>query len=163
MGVEIKGFRKANKVYTAKKDLLKIQLDFAPILVSSHQDHIWISDKAVAKGYRLLSVFVRVSQLVYNAFGYITRVNSGYRTFKINKLLPGSSKTSQHPFWEALDLAFYDKQGNRILDKDVLLEIFNLIVKCMGGELAQVLFRRYGTFIHVGLVTTRRKLSIQRS
>lgn len=51
-----------------------------------------------------------VFQPLRDHLGKPIKVNSGYRSKALNKVIPGSSNTSQHCFGEAIDLDLHDKE-----------------------------------------------------
>jgi len=156
MSIGINGFSELNKIWTS--NIEKFRKEFKPILISSYTDSIYLTDKDIIKGRRLLFILETINNILPK--DTYCKVGSGKRTLGINAKLKGSSRTSQHLFWEALDLHFYDLQG-RITSKTRLRPILELIISTLGDEIQQGLL--YTTFIHIGLSTSRTRVSLRRN
>lgn len=64
----------------------------------------------------LKKVATHIFQPIRNHFKTAINVSSGYRSEKLNRLVPGTSITSQHSQGEALDI---DMDGTKITNKQV--------------------------------------------
>ena len=159
MSIEILGMHANNKIWVdnSYEEIAKFTKEFKPILVSYFSDSIFLKDADIIKGRQLLFLLKTINNFLPK--NIICKVNSGKRTKYINKKVKGA-RLSQHPFWEALDLHFYI-DGKRIYSKEVLKGFYKLIIELLSDALQQVIL--YPTFVHIGLATSRRKVTKRRN
>ena len=130
-----------------------VMLDYSDYLVSGHEDEKLFTVKEIMKFDLLEFFYYSVDELFYkereNGVVATVKINSAYRTEKINKLVKGA-KNSQHKFIEAMDLSFF-RDGRKITGED-LKKIAREIDKVLDFMILQLIV--YDRFIHFGLVTT---------
>lgn len=154
MSITLLGMDKNNKIWT--DNIVAFRAEFACLLVSNLSDAIYLTDQDIIKGRRLLFNLKTINNFLPK--GIVCKVGSAKRTNYINIKI-GGSITTQHIPWEAMDLLFY-KDGKRIKDRRVLYPFYSLIIELMGDLLQQIIL--YNTFIHVGLATSRAKITKRR-
>ena len=64
----------------------------------------------------LITLCQKVLQPARNLYGAPIHVNSGYRSYAVNKAV-GGAKKSQHTLGEAADITVFSKEGNKKLFK----------------------------------------------
>ncbi len=168
MSITFKELHKDNKIF---KKMENVDLEvITPLLKSKHFDEIIATDKMLVKMSELynktkfIEDLLQILDLVDSV-----KISSAVRTWqthlqiyehlnKNRKVKLKVPKDSQHLHFEALDLHFF-KDGKRIEGKD-LLPIYEVIDNNLGDSFVQILSYSWG--IHVGLVTTRTKVTFRR-
>jgi len=145
MSVIILGLFSENK-YFKSEDFLK-DMKFERFMVSKHYDEIVLTDTQMYRLLDLKDFFTKVYSVVKTIdLAIEPQVNSGYRSFKINKLV-GGSPSSQHPDFKALDISFW--RGNVQITGLELRGLCMEINKVIGNSILQLIC--YETFIHMSL------------
>ena len=86
----------------------------------------------------LIMLCGKVLQPARNLYGAAIRVNSGYRSYAVNKAV-GGARGSQHTLGEAADITVHSKEGNK--------ELFELIRDNLDYD--QLINERNYSWIHV--------------
>jgi len=127
---------------------------YSYLLVSNYDDTYELTTKDIYKLTRLEDLFFQISKYVTTKKDITIKVSSGFRTKKINKLAGGSS-TSQHLYFEAMDLHFY-KKGKEITGVENMKEIASIIDEMFEDMIQQMFWYDWG--IHIGIATSRKRL-----
>ena len=123
------------------------------LLVSKYKDEYNLKAFEGFKLNMLNNIYLNIKFLM-SGTGITPVISSGFRTPKINKL-DGGSSTSQHLYFEAMDLHFY-KNGKRITGVDNMKEIANIIDEMFEDIIQQMFWYDWG--IHIGIATSRKRL-----
>lgn len=156
MSIKIIDLDKNNVMYKNIKELSSFQ----SVLPSKHRDVVNnATDSLIFKLITLQNNYYDIKYFIYKKFNVIVMVGSGYRTQKINKLA-GGSKTSQHKDAKALDLHFFEINGDRIRGRERLLKFYDAIEDEFGIFIIQMFLYEWG--IHLGFFDECRKVSYKR-
>lgn len=96
------------------------------------------------------SLVTKLLQPICNLMGWRDRINSGYRSPEVNRLVGGAS-TSQHVKGEAADNVFYKTEGGNTVN----IAPINVLRAVMQAGLDFDQMIAYPTFVHLSYTTTR--------
>lgn len=131
---------------------------YGDFFVSKHNDTHKLTIQEFYKLNRLNEMYYDIKSFLMNDKDIVARIGSAFRTEKINELI-GGSKTSQHLFFEAIDLHFY-KNGERIRGHEETKKIADMIDNLFGDMIQQMFWYDWG--IHIGLATARTNITRRR-
>ena len=102
---------------------LSENLDLSEVIRSESAKRSGIDNMPTEKHLESLKILAtNIFQPIREHFGTPIHISSGYRSEKLNRLVPGTSLTSDHCFGRAIDI---DMDGTKISNNDVFHYIKN--------------------------------------
>lgn len=93
-------------------------------------------------------------QPINDATGWKNKISSGYRSKKLNDILPGASTTSMHMSGEAADCKFYEVNSKGKIARWVSPVVAARKVIELGLDFDQMIL--YPTFVHLSFTAKRK-------